>query len=178
MRAITFLIFGCLTLLGCPRSDLGDELFRIDYPGVPIFVPPGQPAFQTFVNANASLVTGFLETLDDRELTEEEVDNVSGLRARVTSLNGEDFREIERMELRVCPASELNCTQIDIMFSVSDLSGRRQNAVDLNPGLRNFKPLFFSEEAVRVELVMFPTNVTNQAIEARLDWSIRAVGGL
>lgn len=176
IRLLLFL--ATLSLLGCPRSELGDRLFEINYPGITFVIPAGQASFQTFVISNPRLVTEFMDRLADSGFTEEDVDNVSGLRARVSSLSGEDFREIERMELRVCPTDETGCTQIDIMFSVDDLQGRRQTVVNLNPGLRNFRPLYFSEEVVRMELVIFPAAVTSQTIEARLDWGVRAVGGL
>ena len=178
MRRLSYLLLLSVLALGCPRSELGDRLFEINYPAITFVIPAGQASFQTFVIAQPELPTQFLATLIDREVDEAEVDAVSGLRARISSLSGEDFREIERMELRVCGSDEVGCTQIDIMFSVSDLTGRRQTSVNLNPGLRNFRELYLSQEVVRMELVIFPSNVTSQTIECRLDWSIRAVGGL
>lgn len=167
-----------LIFLGCPRSDLGVRLAEVNYPPVDFVIPAGQASFQTFVVAQASLITNLLPTLNDRGVAVSDVDAVGGLRARISSVSGEDFREIERMELRVCNTEARGCTQFDIMFSVSDLTGRRQLVVNLNPGLRNFRPLYLENEAVRVELIIFPSNVTTQTIEARLEWGVQAVGGL
>ena len=135
------LLLPCLLLLqGCPRSDLGETLFEITFPPVEFVIPAGQPSFQTFVVAQPRVVTDFLATLDARSFTPEDVDAVGGRRARIVSLGGEDFREIERIELRVCSASEFGCSQIDIMFSISDLTGRRQTSVRSQPRPSQLSP--------------------------------------
>ncbi|MCP9234461.1 hypothetical protein [Lewinella sp. JB7] len=167
-----------LVLCGCPRSTFGDRLFEINYPVVDITIPAGQPSFRTYVVAQPQLETGFQQAMIDNGVEPSDIYLVGGVRARLTSLSGEDFREIERIELRVCPASESDCTFIDLMFSISDLGGRRQQVVNLNPGEKNFRNLFLEREEVRMELVIFPFDVTTQNIDARLEWTIGAVGGL
>jgi hypothetical protein len=171
-------VMGVLLLMGCPRSTIGERLFDITYPMTTFVIPAGQPSFQTFVIAQPRLTTGFRDNLDANGFTVEDIDIVGGVRARVTSLSGEDFSEIERMELRVCPASERDCTFIDLMFSVDDLGRRRQQVVNLNPGEKNFRNVFLENEVVRVELVITPFEVTTRNIEARLEWSVGAIGGL
>ncbi len=173
-----FFAFCALLFCGCPRSSLGERLFDITFPPLEFVIPAGQPSFRTYVIAQAGVATQFQEQLADRGFTPDDVDIVSGVRARIVSLSGEDFREIERIELRACPTSETDCTYIDLLFSIDDLGGRRQQVVNLNPGERNFRNLFLEEEAVRVELVLTPFNVTTQNIEARLEWTIGALGGL
>ena len=173
------LLAACLLLFcGCPRSTLGERLFDITFPPVDFDIRAGQPSFRTFVIAQPGVTTGFNQALADRGLSADDVDIVSGVRARIVSLSGEDFREIERIELRVCPASATDCTYIDLLFSIDDLGGRRQQVVNLNPGERNFRNLFLQEEAVRVEIVVTPFNVTTQNIDARLEWTLGALGGL
>ncbi|PPK87477.1 hypothetical protein CLV84_0419 [Neolewinella xylanilytica] len=174
------LLLSILVLLftGCPRSTLGDRLFDINYPVVDFTIPAGIPGFQTYVIAQPRMETNFQDRLDESGFTAEDVDVVGGIRARVVSLSGEDFREIERAELRVCSADETDCTFIDLMFSVSDLGGRRQQVINLNPGQKNFRNIFLDNEEVRMELVLTAFNVTTQNIEARLEWTVGALGGL
>jgi hypothetical protein len=171
-------ILAVIALSGCPRSTVGERLFDITYPVTEFLIPAGQPSFQTFVIAQPRRPTNFLDELSASGFQPEDVDIVGGIRARVTSLAGEDFSEIERMELRVCPATESGCTFIDLMFSVDDLGRRRQFVVNLNPGEKNFRNLFLEHRDVRVELVITPFAVTTRNIEARLEWTVGAIGGL
>ena len=175
---VLLLLLAVLSLAGCPRSNLGDRLFDINYPVVEFTVPAGLPGFQTYVVARPRMATNFQDQLDASGFTADDVDLVGGIRARVVSLSGEDFREIERAELRVCSADASDCTFIDLMFSVDDLGGRRQQVINLNPGQRNFRNLFLDNEDVRMELVLTPFDVTSVNIDARLEWTVGAVGGL
>lgn len=162
------------SFLTCSRSDVGERLFEITYPPIEFIIPAGQPAFRTFVIAQDRLPTGFDAALDDNGLTADDVDLVGGVRARLVSLSGEDFREIERIELRLCSASERDCTLFDLLFSVDDLGGRRQQVVNLNPGERNFRELFLADDVVRFELVITPFDFTSQNIDVRLEWGVAA----
>ena len=170
-------LLGLCVLLACPSSSRGERLFDITYDPIEFVVPAGQVAPQLFVVSRNNMVTRFLSTLDDSGFTADEVDQVGGVRARVVSLSGEDFREIDRVELRVCPITEPQCSIADIMFSV-DHEGRRQQVINLNPGLRNFRPLYLEQETVRMEVVFYPLGVTSQNIETRLEWTLGAIGGL
>ncbi|WP_116107136.1 hypothetical protein [Lewinella sp. IMCC34191] len=175
---VLFLLLLVTVFAGCPRSDLGDRLFDINYPVVEFTIPAGLPGFQTFVVAQPRMTTNFQDRLDASGFSAEDVDLVGGLRARIVSLSGEDFREIERAELRVCSVNETDCTFIDLLFSVDDLGGRRQQVIDLNPGQKNFRNVFLGAEEVRMELVLTPFNVTSQNIQARLEWTVAAFGNL
>ncbi|WP_157974437.1 hypothetical protein [Lewinella sp. IMCC34183] len=172
-------LLGILILTGCSPDSLGDRLFDLNYPVVDFTIPAGQPSFQTFVVARPRMGTNFRQEMAENGYTEDDIDLVGGIRARVTSLSGEDFREIERMELRVCPVDAIGgCTFIDLMFSVDELGGRRQQVVNLNPGQKNFRNVFLNNDEVRMELVITPFSITSQNIEARLEWTVGAVGGL
>ena len=173
-----FLILAVVLFAGCPRSNLGDRLFDMNYPVVEFTIPAGLPGFQTFVVAQPRMATNFQDRLAASGFTADDVDLVGGIRARVISLSGEDFREIERAELRVCSADAADCTFIDLMFSVDELGGRRQQVINLNPGQRNFRNLFLDNADVRMELVLTPFDVTSVNIDARLEWTVGAVGGL
>ena len=175
---ILYAIVAVLVLSGCPRSNLGDRLFDINYPVVEFTIPAGLPGFQTYVIAQPRMATNFQDQLVASGYTADDVDLVGGIRARIVSLSGEDFREIERAELRVCSADASDCTFIDLMFSVDDLGGRRQQVIDLNPGQRNFRNLFLDNEEVRMELVLTAFDVTSVNIDARLEWTVGALGNL
>jgi hypothetical protein len=168
-----------LLVSACKRDTNGDRLFEVTYPVIEFVVPSGQPSFQTLVIAQPTLPTAFVDAMRDAAVTADDIDLVGGLRARVVSLTGEDFSEIERIELRACPiGSSGGCNQQDIMFSVDDLFRRRQQTVNLNPSLVNFKNLFVGNDNVRIELVFRSGITTSRIIEARLEWAAVAFGNL
>ncbi|CAH1001297.1 hypothetical protein LEM8419_02198 [Neolewinella maritima] len=177
MRYLLASLLGLCLFSGCPSTGNGDRLFDITYEPIDFVVPAGQVSPQLFVVSRANMITRFIPTLDASAFTADDVDQVGGIRARVVSLSGEDFREIDRVELRVCPTSERQCSVADIMYSV-DHQGRRQQVINLNPGLRNFRSLYLQDETVRMEVVFYPLGVTSQNIETRLEWTIGAIGGL
>ena len=178
-RSLTFFLPLLLFVLGCGDSNRGDQLFQVVYDPLPIVIPAGSPAFATLVVADPSIETGIMRAIQESETDIEAIDEISGRFARLVSVSGEDFREIERLELRLCPVDQnLGCDQFDLLFSVSDLFGRRQQVVNLNPGLKNFRELLLSSERVRFELVITPGQTTTRTIEARLEWAVAGVGGL
>jgi hypothetical protein len=168
-----------LLISACKREGTGDRLFEVTYPVVEFIVPSGQPSFQTLVIAQPTIPTSFVDAMMEANVTTDDIDLVGGLRARVVSLTGEDFSEIERIELRACPVgSPGGCSQRDIMFSVDDLFRRRQQTVNLNPSLVNFKTLFAGSDNVRIELVFRSGITTSRTVEARLEWTAVAFGNL
>lgn len=162
------------------RDTNGDRLFEVPYPIVDdILVPAGQVRSRSFVNAQNRVPTGLEEAMRLASVSPDEIDVYGGFRARVVSLTGDDFSEIERIELRACPVGTPNgCDQRSIMFSQSDLFRRRQQTIDLNPGLINFRDLFLGNDDVRIELVFFAGTTTSRTIEARLEWSGVAFGNV
>ena len=179
LRNFSFFLFLSLFVLGCGDNDRGDQLFQVVYDPVSITIPAGRPAFATLVVADPSIETGILRAIQESETDIEAVDEISGRFARLVSVSGEDFRELERLELRLCPVGQnLGCDQFDLLFSVDDLFGRRQQVVNLNPGLKNFRNLLLGNEQVRFELVITPGQTTTRSIEARLEWAVAGVGGL
>ncbi|TXF88771.1 hypothetical protein FUA23_13040 [Neolewinella aurantiaca] len=179
---VRFLYFAlpCLFLISaCKRDTNGDLLFEVPYPVVNFVIPAGVPSFQTFVISQNSVPTGLVEAMRVANVTADDIDVYGGLRARVVSLSGEDFSEIERIELRACPVgTAFGCDQASIVFSQSDLYRRRQQSVDLSPQLLNFKNLFLGNDNVRIELVFQPGITTSQTIEARLEWAGAAFGNV
>lgn len=113
----------------------------------------------------------------DAQVAVDDINVFGGLRARVVSITGEDFREIERMEVRACPVGTPGgCDRGNIVFSQGDLFGRRLQSVDLSPSLLNFKTLFVGNENVRVELVFVLGQSTTRNLEGRLEWAMAAFG--
>jgi hypothetical protein len=165
---ITFFSSGC-------RNDNGEQLFVINYPIQDFNLPPGIPSFQSFVVARANVASLYEQALSDNNVSMDEVDEVGGFFARITSLSGEDFGQLREVDLRICPVAQPNgCDQFDILFSVDDLYLRRDLILNLNPGLRNFKELVSSGN-YRMELVFVFAETSSQSIDCRLEWSIRGV---
>lgn len=176
MKRSRYLLLSPLLLLffGCP-NDRGEQLFELIYEPIDFTLPAGQPAFQSFVFAREAVPTRYDFILQNNNIAPDEVDEVSGLFARITSLDGQDFAQLRGVELRLCPVNQdLGCNQFDILFSVDDLFRRRDLIINLNPGLRNFKELF-QNEFVRLELVFTSGETTTQSIDCRLEWSVRGV---
>jgi hypothetical protein len=179
LRLLLFSFAVLFLSLGCERTTDGTRLLEVNYPPVDFVIPAGQPNFQTLVIAQDGLATRFAEEMMANNVNPEDIDLVGGLRARVVSLDGQDLSELERIELRACPIGQVNgCDQFDILFSVDDLFRRRDQTVNLNPGLRNFRSLFLGNDNIRIEIVLRPGLTTSITVEARLEWSVTAIGDL
>lgn len=179
MRTFLFSLAVILLSVGCQRNTDGVRLLEVTYPPVDFVIPAGQPNFQTLVIAQDGLATRFLEEMMANNVDPNDIDLVGGLRARVVSLDGQNLGELERIELRACPIGQLNgCNQFDILFSVDDLFRRRDQTVNLNPGLRNFRNLFVGNDNIRIEIVLTPGLTTSVTVEARMEWAVTAIGGL
>lgn len=169
-----------LLVSACKQISNGDRLFEVPYPIVEFDIPAGRPSFQSIVVPQNSIPTGLLDAMQQANVSADEIDVFGGLRARVVSLTGEDFSDIDRIELRACPVGTTNgCSStLDIMFSQDDLFRRRQQTVDLSPGLINFRELFLGSDNVRIELIFFPGTTTSRALEGRLEWAGAAFGNV
>lgn len=174
MRTLFPLILAVLLFSHCD-PDRGEQLFEIVYEPIDFTLSPGQPSFQSLVVARPAINTRLAATLQSSNVSLEQLDEISGLFARVVSLSGEDFGEFRSIDLRLCPVGQTGgCTEFDLLFSVDDLFRRRDNVINLNPGLRNFRDLYDSEQ-VRLEIVFLAGQTTTQSIDCRLEWSIRGV---
>ncbi|MEO0732852.1 MAG: hypothetical protein AAFZ52_08460 [Bacteroidota bacterium] len=178
-----WLFFGFVLFLsaGCREEFGGDRLFEVAYPVQDVFVPAGVVFPTTHVFAVPRLPTTILSEMQRTDTGADDIEYIGGLRARVTSLNGEDFAELESIDLRVCPVGQpLGCQILDRMFITRDLFGRRDLVVNLNPVPleRNFRNLLLTDEEVRLEVVFTPGQTTSRVVEARVEWAIHAVGNL
>lgn len=169
------LILCCVLLaFGC-RNDTGETLFQISYQPIDFSLPAGWPPFQSFVVSMGVLNSQYSSALSGANVSRDEVDEVSGLFARVSSLSGEDFRQLRDVDLRICPSDQQNgCTEFDILFSIDDLFNRRDVILNLNPGLRNFKDLVETGN-FQAEIVFNFAEISSQSIDCRLEWAIRGV---
>lgn len=170
------LLLICCVLLafGC-RNDTGETLFQITYPPRDFSLPAGWPPFQSLVIPLGDMNSQYESALNGANVSRDQVDEVSGLFARVSSLSGEDFRQLRKVDLRICPVEQQNgCTEFDILFSLGDLYNRRDVILNLNPGLRNFKELVETGN-FQAELVFNFAEISSQSIDFRLEWAIRGV---
>lgn len=163
---------------GCKQEFGGTRLFTVTYPVLEFGIPAGQTG--TFFIAQNRIPTSFFDALRDNMIDADAVDLVGGFRARITSLSGDDFGEIERVDLRACPVGTPNgCTDITFnLFSLSDNFNRRQQQMNLNPTPVNARELFLGNDDFRFEIVIFPGQTTSIPIDARLEWEVQAVGDL
>ncbi len=170
LLALAALLFGT----GCGDSA-PTALFQITYEPFSFGIPAGFSSIQSFVQPIPMLRTNFERERAAANVDVNEIDFVGGFRARLVSVNGEDFSQFERAELRFCPVGQVNgCERLEFMFSTGDLFGRRLTVIDLSPQLKNFRDLFLMNEEVRAEIVLFPGRTTNRTIEARLEYTIAA----
>ncbi|NJC27379.1 hypothetical protein [Neolewinella antarctica] len=170
--------FSLLTILGCLGNAEGERLFEVQYPVHDFVIPAGQQSNSTIVAPQASLPTRFAEEIARANVTADDIDLIGGFRARVVSLTGDNFNEIRRIELRACPLGQrTGCDPAQLIFTVDDLVNRNLRTVNLNPSLVNARETFLGEQ-MRVEVVLFPVNVTTISFDARLEWSVQAVGDL
>ncbi|MEM7575135.1 MAG: hypothetical protein AAF433_19675 [Bacteroidota bacterium] len=175
MLRLLLILAAAVMLTGCP-SDNRESLFEITYEPLNFVFPAGLPSFQTFVVSRAVVESRFDAALTDNNVNRDQVDEIGGLFARLTALSGEDFSQLRRVDLRICPTNQTTgCTEFDVLFSADDLFGRRQQTIRMNPSLRNFTELVESGQ-FRFELVISPGETTNSNIDCRLEWGIRAVG--
>ena len=162
---------------GCNNDGIGTRLFDVRYDPINVIIPAGQQAGVQWVLGIDRFPARFLNEMRDAGVTADEIDAVYGSRARLTSLTGEDFRQIEGLEIRACPVgSPGGCDPLSRVFSMRDLYGRRQATIDINPAPPNLRDLFLTDELIRVEFIVIPGETTNRTIEARLEWSVGAFG--
>ena len=161
----------------CRQDTLGEILFEVPYAPIEFAILAGEPGFETQVVPRSSQPTGIVDAMQNAQVEANDINVFGGLRARVVSITGEDFREISRMEVRACPVGTPGgCDIGTIVFSQGDLFGRRLQSVDLSPSLLNFKTLFVGNDNVRVELVFILGQSTTRSLEGRLEWGMAAFG--
>lgn len=166
---------------GCVRNTQGTRLFEVTYAPRDLVVLSGV-VFPFFGTVSLDpLPTGFDQALMDNNVSANDIDLIGGFRARVTTLDGSDFSEINRIEIRACPRGQTGgCDQLQNVFTWDEAGGGRRQSLDLNPSLINFRELFLGNENFRFEINFypFPGESISQPIEYRLEWSVQAVGDL
>lgn len=166
-----FMLFFCST---CKREGIGEVLFEIPFPVLEFEVLGGEIPAITRVVSRDFVQTGLLEAMAAAGVTADNINVIGGLRARVVSLTGDDFSEMERITLRACAVGSTGgCFDpLSQMFTVEDLFGRRQQTVNLNPTPINFKQFFLDNEQVRLELTFQSAVTTTRNLEGRLEWTL------
>jgi len=173
----SILLFSLLVLFlssTCKREGIGEVLFEIPFPVLEFEVLGGEIPAITRVISLDFVATGLRDAMAAAGVTEEDINVVGGLRARVVSLTGENFSEMERITLRACAVGSTGgCFDpLSQLFTVDDLFGRRQQTVNLNPTPINFKEFFLDNEQVRLELTFQSAVTTSRNLEGRLEWTL------
>ena len=102
MIRLLLISLAALFLTACP-NDTRESLFEITYEPINFVFPAGLPSFQTFVVSTPVLESRFDAALADNNVNRDQVDEIGGLFARLTALSGEDFRQLRRVDIRICP---------------------------------------------------------------------------
>ncbi len=174
MRFSPFILTLTLFLLlatGCRREG-GERLFEIVYPPQEFELPAGVSFPNSWVVARQAIESRYNESLVQNGLSADEVLTVGGTFARLIALDGNDFRDLQSVALRVCPAGPEPCTELDDVFFITDLFGRRNDVVRLNPTLINFKDVV-EDGIFRLEVVMTPRGVTTATVRCRLEYGLQ-----
>ncbi len=136
-------------------------------------LPAGVSFPNSWVIVRQALDSRFDESLLSNGLTADEVLTVGGTFARLIALDGNDFRDLQSVALRICPAGPEPCTELDNVFFSTDLFGRRDDVIRINPTLINFKDVV-ENDLFRLEVVMTPRGVTTATVRCRLEYGLQA----
>ena len=168
------LLFGMMVLLafGC-RQDQGERLFLLSYLPQEFVIPAGYSPFQTLVFSYENLPTNYQLFLSQSIVSDADVLAIVPNFATITSLDNLDFGFLNAVSIRLCPVGSERCTEADEVFFLTDLYRRRLDRLNLNPGLRNVRPLM-SGLRYKMEVVFFPGETTPYNITCRLDYGFEA----
>lgn len=168
----SLLVISALLALGC-RQDQGERLFLLSYLPQEFVIPAGYSPFQTLVFSYENLPTNYQLFLSQSIVSDADVLAVVPNFATITSLDNLDFGFLNAVSIRVCPVGSERCTEADEVFFLTDLYRRRLDRLNLNPGLRNVRPLM-SGLRYKMEVVFFPGETTPYNITCRLDYGFEA----
>ena len=173
MRTLLFLLTLTLLALGCV-DDRAERLFEMRYVNLEFFMPAGHSPLNGAL-VSARLLASRYE--DNRTANGVAVGEVVGIRpffATITSLDNLDFGFLSHISVRVCERTAAGCTEFDEVFRLDDLYRRNLTQLRLDPGLRAVTELL-QEEVIRLEVVLFPAEITPYSMDFQLDFAFEAV---
>lgn len=172
-RLPLFVVMLIMTVLSC-RSDRGEQLFLINYPPLNFTLPSGIGFPNSWVLSQNVVDSRFEASLQNANVSVDQVSAVGGAFARLTALDGNDFRDLQSVSVRICTVGSALCSEAEEVFFLGDLFGRRNDVLNLTPGFRNVLPLVQSGQ-FKLEVVLTPAQTTRQSVEARFEYSLEAV---
>lgn len=173
MRNFKLLLPLLFFVLAC-RGDRGDQLFIINYPPIDFDLPAGIGFPNSWVVTQEVVNSRLQSSIDDAGVSADQITAIGGAFARLSSLDGNDYRDLQSVSVRICPVGTAICSEADEIFFLGDLVGRRNTLINLNPGLRNVQ-LLVETGRFKLELVLTPAQTTRATIASRFEFSLEAV---
>ena len=174
MKKILPILLMIAVAFSCNR-DNRERLFEMIYPNFRFNVIPGGASSLPRVAEFNSVATNFDFFLSQSNTNEEMITGINPYSARIYSLDGNDFRFLHEISVRICPDGPDPCTPADEAFYIDRLQQTRPGEeVDLLPTLRNVKNQL-SELTYKTEIIFYLAYPPPTAIEAGFDMTFEAV---
>jgi hypothetical protein len=171
-RFFFLLLLSTLALASC-RDDIGESLFDMNYPPREFNLPAGLNTTVAYVQSITNIPTSYPDFVNTSGHSADEVTKIVPRFARLISLDGLDLGFLSSISVRICPVTQQDCSFADEVFYIDDLYRRSLSTVNLDPGLGNVKDLL-SGGLYKLEIVMFPGEITPYSVDCRLEYSFEA----
>lgn len=159
--------------MACSR-DNGERVFEMLYPNFQFTLPVGLIANTAWAYELRNVSSNLNAYLRENQTDTSVITAINAYSARLTSLDGLDYKFVEEVSVRICSNDKSQCTMADEVFYIDDLRGRAGESINLLPTLRNVEKLL-SQERFRLEVVFFFRNTTPYSVDSKLDMSFEAV---
>jgi hypothetical protein len=173
MGRFFFLLLLCTLTYSSCRDDIGESLFEMNYPPREFVLPAGLNTTVAYVQSINNIPTSYPDFVNASGHSADEVTKIVPRFARLISLDGLDLGFLSSISVRICPITQQDCSFADEVFYIDDLYRRDLSTVNLNPGLGNVKDLL-SGGLYKLEIVMFPGEITPYTVDCRLEYSFEA----
>lgn len=173
MRKLLFFLIITLITISCSR-DNGERVFEMLYPNFQFTLPAGLNATTAWAYELRNVSSNLNSYLRENQTDTSAVAAINPVAARISSLDGLDYKFVEEISVRICSNDKSQCTAADEVFYIDDLRGKAGESIKLLPTLRNVKKLL-SQERFRLEVVFFLRNTSPYSVESKLDMSFEAV---
>ncbi|MCB0598022.1 MAG: hypothetical protein H6557_22140 [Lewinellaceae bacterium] len=156
-------------------KDKREPLFDMFYPNFELLIPAGQSFTLPFPLAKRGINTNIDFYLQENNIDTAMITEIAPISARLTSIDGFNYDFLDRISIRLCPDTEVPCTEGDEVFYIDRLQFDRPGSrIDLLPGLRNVRRDLIREK-YRLELVFFLAFTPSRNYDTRLDMTFRAL---
>lgn len=173
MRPFYYAAVSLLLAVGCAK-DQAVRLFEMRYINHEFAVPAGHSPISGAMVYQKIIPSFYEENRTANDVAEGEVASIRPYFATMTSISGLDFSYLSSISIRVCESSAAACTEFDEVFFLGDLYRRRLTQLRLDPGLQT-KTSLLQQDGFKLEVVLFPAEVTPYAMDFQLDFAFEAV---